>query len=163
MKVNCEILVGSDKSDAELLFNKYKRELDSIEKKIRKKGELLDRFYKSSSLMGLAKDRREETKVPQSKNEMLMEGATRLKTALKRGEETHHTTIDIMETLQQQRRKLDNAGRELTGMEGNTEIATKFVKGMERKEFIYKGLLILISIMLLVVIGTLLFIKLNRR
>ena len=165
MKSALQNALPVNKNDMDLRLNKLIREYNNIKKKIKRKEELQERFYNLSSLVGSHKrDTKEEIKeLAKDKNKMLAEGAKKLKEASRATEDANRTAINIISTMQDQRVRLENAADTITTMQGNAKVSESYIKGMERKEFIYKGLLIAIVALLFVVILTLLYIKIHRR
>jgi len=155
---------GTTKANAEDELREFTRKLDDIKKKVKKKEELMERFYKRSELTRKYDFRAEEAKkVAMDRNTMLMQGNKRLKGASRAANEIHSTGLDIYNELNKQGAQLKSTDIRLKDMSGHTKVSAAYVKGMERREFIYKGLLVLISVLLMLVIFTLLYIKINRK
>ena len=167
MKKECDSAPETSKGDMEFKLSKYNRELNEIKKKVKRKEEMQERFYSLNSLTRGYTNKKgstsaERKEMAKDKNKTLMNGVKKLEEAMKSTEDTHQVSLNIMGTMQDQRVQLQNASGKIQEIKGNAHISAKSVKEIERKEFVYKGLLMFIIGLLLLTITSLLYIKFTR-
>ena len=96
------------------------------------------------------------------RNKMLQTGVGKLQEAQQIAMSTHQTTIDIMGNMQDQRLQIQNATNKIDSVKGNAEVTGKYINSMERRELIYKSLLVAIIVLLFLAAMSLLYIKFTR-
>ena len=96
------------------------------------------------------------------RNKALQEGVGNLQDAHKTTANTHQVALDIIGTMQDQGLQIQAASNHIDHIKENAQVSRKYINTMERRECIYRTLLIFVVALLFALILSLLYFKFTR-